>query len=180
MAVGKRVRRRIRLGPQLVRRYEHIPINVEAIVLAGQNHTAVIHQCNVKALGMLDLALQCGHQLPVLGEYGQIEVVVIVSDKNFASRINTNTNWIIGDAFAANLTQKDTLVAEHLNAMGAIVADENFLFIIDDDAIGELKMLAAPELLQYISGLIENNDTHDLALHDDNYLKFINILIQYK
>lgn len=55
---------------QLIWRHQHIPINVQTIIFAGQYNTAVIHECNIKALCMFYFALQCRYQLAVLREYG--------------------------------------------------------------------------------------------------------------
>lgn len=146
----------------------NIAVDVQAVILAGENHAAVIHQRHVEALGMLDFALERRHQLPVLSENRQVEVVVIVGDEDFSARVDSHTDGVVGDAFASDLPQESSLIVEDLDAVRAVIANENLLFVVDDDAVRELEVLAAAELLQNISVLIENNDTHDFALdHND-------------
>lgn len=117
---------------------------------------------------MLDFALERRYQLAILCEYGQIEIVVIVGDENFAGSIDAHADRIVGDALTADLTQKHALIAEYFDAMGTIVADEYLLFVIDNHAVRELEVLAAAELLQHIAGLIENDDAHHLAFNDND------------
>jgi len=52
--------------------------------------------------------------------------------------------------------------------VGAIVADEDLLFVVHYHAIREFKMLRTAKLLQDVAGLIKNDDAHYLALHYDD------------
>lgn len=146
----------------------HIAVDVQAVILAGENHASVIHQRHIEALGVLDFALESRHQLAVLSENRQVEVVVIVGNEDFSARVDAYANGIVGDALATNLPQEGSLIIEDLDAVRAVIADENLLLVVNDDAVRELEVLAAAEFLQNISVLIENNDTHDFALdHND-------------
>ena len=53
----------------------------------------------------------------------------------------------------ADLPEVDALVAEDLDAVGAVVGDEDLLSLVDDDAVGELEVLRAAELVQHVSHL---------------------------
>lgn len=64
--------------------------------------------------------------------------------------------------FAANLSEVSTLVVEDLDAMSAIVRDEDLLSIVDNDTIGKLEMLGAAKLVQDVAQLIKDDDAHDL------------------
>ena len=97
-------------------RHLDVSVNVEAVVLTGQDHASIIHQRHVKTLSMLHLEqnmdimmcvtyiILCSHlafesrnKLAVLAEHGQVEVVVVVSDGDFSSRVNADTNRVVGD-----------------------------------------------------------------------------------
>uniref|UniRef100_A0A182TT91 Uncharacterized protein n=1 Tax=Anopheles melas TaxID=34690 RepID=A0A182TT91_9DIPT len=136
--------------------------------LGAIHHAAVVHEGHIEALGVLHLTLHGRYQLPVLCEDGQVEVVMIVRDKDFATGINTYANRVVGDTLATDLPQELALVVEHLYAMCSIVADEDLLLVVDYDPVREFEMLAATKLLQHIAGLVEDDDTHHLALHDND------------
>ena len=92
-----------------------VSVDVEAVVLAGQDHAAVIHQRHVKTLSMLHLeqdmdndvryctfvcfhlALESRNKLAVLAKHGQVEVVVVVGNGDFTRRVNADTNRVVGD-----------------------------------------------------------------------------------
>ena len=74
-----------------------IPVDIQPVVLGGQDYAPVVHQAHVEALGVLDLGLEGGQELPVLGEHRQVEVVMVVGDDDLAGRVDTNPNGIIGD-----------------------------------------------------------------------------------
>lgn len=52
--------------------------------------------------------------------------------------------------------------------MGPIVANEDLLFVVNDNAIRKFEMLGTAELLEYVARLIEYDNAHDLALDDDD------------
>ena len=60
--------------------YLHVAINVESVVFGSEDNGSILHQGDIKALGVLDLALQGPKQLPGLTEDGEVEVVVVVRD----------------------------------------------------------------------------------------------------
>ena len=62
----------------------------------------------------------------------------------------------------ANLAEVGSLVAEDLDAVGAVVGDEDLLPVVDHHAVGELEVLGAAKLVQHISQLVENDDPHHL------------------
>ena len=70
---------------------------------------------------MFHLGFQGRNQLTVLGEDCQVEVVVVVGDEDLAGRVDADADRIIGQPLAADLTQEDALVAEHLDAVGPVV-----------------------------------------------------------
>lgn len=145
-----------------------VSVDVEAVIFAGQHHATVIHQRNVKTLSMLHLALESRNELTVLAKHGQVEVVVVVGDGDLTRGVNADTDGVVGDPFASNLPQEVPVIVEHLDAVSSVVADEDLLSVIDHDAVGELQVLGAAELVEYISHLIKNNDTHDLALDNND------------
>jgi len=149
-------------------RHLDVSVDVEAVVLAGQDHAAVIHQRHVKTLSMLHLALKSRNKLAVLAEHGQVEVVVVVGYGDFTRRVNADTDRVVGDPFASDLPQEVAVIVEHLNAVSSVVADEDLLPVIDHNAVGELQVLGAAKLVEDVSHLIKNNDTHDLALDNND------------
>jgi len=146
----------------------NVTVDVQPIVLAGQHDGAVVHEGDVEALGVLHLGLESGHQLALLREYGQIEIVVVVGDEYLARGVYAHANRIVGDALAADLPQILALVVEHLDAVCPVVRNEYLLFVVDHHAVGELQVLGAPELDQHVAGLVEDDDAHHFALdHHD-------------
>ena len=70
--------------------------------------------------------------------------------------------------FSTNLAEVNALVVEHLDAVRPVVRDEDFLSVVDHHSIGKLQVLGAAELVEDVTGLIEDDDAHDFALdHDD-------------
>ena len=70
--------------------------------------------------------------------------------------------------FTANLAEVDAFIVEDLDAMGPVVRDEDLLAVVDHDAVGELQVLGAPELVQDVAGLVEDDNAHHFALHHDD------------
>lgn len=145
-----------------------IAIYVEPIVLAGQHHTAVVHERHIEALRVLHLRLERRDQLPILREDRQVEVVVVVRDEDLPVRVDPDANWVVGNTLAANLPQILALVVEHLDTVRPIVADEDLLLVVHHHAVGELEVLRAPELVQHIAVLIKDDHTHHLAFHHND------------
>ena len=77
----------------------NVSIDVEAVVFTGQDDGAVVHEGDVEALGVLDLALQGREELAVLREDGQVEVVVVVGDRDLAGCVDADADRVIGDAW---------------------------------------------------------------------------------
>lgn len=123
---------------------------------------------------MFYLAFQGVQQLALLTEHAEVEVVVIVCDENLSSRVDPNTNRVIGDALSSNLAQEDTLIVEDLYAVGPVVADENLFFVVHHHTIRKLEVLGAAEFVQHIAHLIKDDDAHYLAFHDDNSTLVVN------
>ena len=46
--------------------------------------------------------------------------------------------------------------------MSSVIADEDFLAVVDHNSVREFQVLRAPELVEDIAHLIKNNHTHDL------------------
>lgn len=146
----------------------YVSVDVEAVIFTGKHHTPVVHQSYVEALSVFHLALQSRDQLPVLGEDCQVEVVVVVRDGDLPCTVDADTDGIVGDAFASNLSQEISLVVENFDAVCSVVANEDLLPVVDDNTIRELQVFGATELVKNISHLIEDDNTHDLALNNDD------------
>ena len=86
---------------------------------------------------MLDLAFEGRNQLTILREDRQIEIIMIVCYQYFAYGVDPYPDRIVGDPFSTYLSKISALVIEHLHAMGAIVANEDLLFIVHDYSIRE-------------------------------------------
>lgn len=145
-----------------------VTVDVESVVFRGQHHTPVVHQGHIKALGMFHLALESRYQLSLLREDGEVEVVVVVSDGDFAGSVDANSNWVVGDTFATNLTEEVALVIKDLHTVGAVVANENLLSVIDDYSIRELEVFRAAKLVEDVPQLVKNDHSHHLALDHNN------------
>lgn len=145
-----------------------IPINVQTIVFACENNRAVIHQGHVETLRMLHLAFQGIDELAILSENRKIEVVVVIGNQDLSSAVDTNTDWIVGDALASNLPQEDSLVVEDLHTVSSIVANEDFLLVIYNHPIWKFQVLGASKFVDDVSKLIKDDNTHDFAFYNDN------------
>ena len=66
------------------------------------------------------------------------------------------------------MAEVNALVVEHLDAVRPVVGDEDLLSVVDHHSIGKLQVLGAAELVEDITGLIEDDDAHDFALDDDD------------
>ena len=78
-------------------------------------------------------------------------------------------NFLI--TFSSDLPEVMAFIVEDLDAVGAVVGDEDLLAIVDDDAVRELQVLGAAELVEHVAQLIEDDDAHDLTLdHNDSAL----------
>lgn len=90
---------------------------------------------------------------------------MVVGDQDLAVGVDAHPDRVVGDSFAANLAQVHAFVAEDLDAMGAIVADEDLLLVVHHHPVGELQMFGAAEFLQHCAGLVEDDDPHHFAFH---------------
>ena len=61
------------------------------------------------------LGLQSINELSILRENGEIEVVVVVGDKDFSVGIDADADGIVGDALPTHLAQELALVIENLD-----------------------------------------------------------------
>lgn len=75
-----------------------ISVYVEAVVLARKDDGTIIHESDVEALGVLDLRLQGGDDVPILSKDGQVEVVVVVGDRNVSICVDADADRVVGDA----------------------------------------------------------------------------------
>ena len=64
--------------------------------------------------------------------------------------------------FAANLPKEIALVVEDLDAVGAVVTDEDLLPVVDDHPVGELEVLRAAKLVEHVAQLVEDDHPHHL------------------
>merc|ERR1719481_1641468 len=145
-----------------------ISVDIETIILRSKDDRSVLHQRNVKTLSMLNLALKRTEQLPSLTEHGEVEVVVVVGNRNLARGGQTNTNGEVRDPFSSYLPQVISLVVENLNAMGPVVTDKNLHLIVDNYPIGKLEISRAAELVEDITHHVKNDNPHDFTF-DNNY-----------
>lgn len=65
----------------------------------------ISEKCQKQTNKLAYLRLQSIHQRPILLENGQIEIIMIIRNYNFAQMIYSDTNWIIRYSFATNLPQ---------------------------------------------------------------------------
>ena len=79
-------------------RHLHVSIDIQPIIFRGQYYWAVIHEADVKTLGMFNFRFQSGQELSLLREHGQVEVVMVVGDDHLSGGIDADANGIIGDA----------------------------------------------------------------------------------
>ena len=118
----------------------HVAVDVESVILGGEDDGAVLHERHVEALRALDLALQRAEQLAGLAEHRQVEVVVVVRDADLPGGGEAHADGEVGDALAPDLPQVVAVVVEDLDTVGAVVGDENLHGIVDDDSVGELQI----------------------------------------
>ena len=64
--------------------------------------------------------------------------------------------------FAANLPKEVALIVEDLDAVSAVVTDEDLLPVVDDDPVGELEVLRAAKLVEHVAQLVEDDHPHHL------------------
>ena len=64
--------------------------------------------------------------------------------------------------FAANLPKEIALIVEDLDAVSAVVTDEDLLTVVDDDPVGELEVLRAAKLVEHVAQLVEDDHPHHL------------------
>ena len=64
--------------------------------------------------------------------------------------------------FAANLPKEIALIVEDLDAVSAVVTDEDLLPVVDDDPVGELEVLRAAKLVEHVAQLVEDDHPHHL------------------
>ena len=117
---------------------------------------------------MLHFRLERRYQLTVLREDRQVEVVVVVGNEDLSSRVNTDSDRVVGESLASDLAKEHSFVAEYLDAVSTVVRDEDLLLVVDDHSVGELEVLRASELVQNVAHLIEDYDAHHLALDNDD------------
>lgn len=109
------------------RRDLKVAIDIEPIILGGEDYRAVVHEGHIKALCMLHLGLISRHQLAILREESQVEVVVVVSNEHLALAVDAHTNRVVGDALTPNLSQVLTLIVEHLQE-GQLVSGIGYIY----------------------------------------------------
>ena len=118
----------------------HVAVDVESVILGGEDDGAVLHERHVEALRVLDLALERAEQLAGLAEHRQVEVVVVVRDADLPGGGEAHADGEVGDALAPDLPQVIAVVVKNLDTVGAVVGDENLHGIVDDNSVGELKI----------------------------------------
>ena len=65
--------------------------------------------------------------------------------------------------FPADLPKEIALVVEDLDAVRAVVTDEDLLPVVDDDPVGELEVLRATKLVQHVAQLVKDDNPHHLG-----------------
>jgi hypothetical protein len=117
---------------------------------------------------MLHLALQSSQQLPSLAEHRQVEVVVIVSDADLPGSRQSNTDGEVTHSLSSDLPKVVSLIVEHLDAVRPVVADVDLHAVVHNNTIGELQVAGTTELVKNIPEHVEDDDPHDLALHNND------------
>lgn len=112
--IGHRVGRAVVVGARLLLLLTVVFVDVYAIVLAGEDDRSVVHEAHIETLRVFYFRLESRYDFAVLREHRQVKVVVIVGDQHFAVRVDSHPYRVVGDAFAAYLSQKFALVVENL------------------------------------------------------------------
>ena len=103
-----------------------------------------------------------------LREYGQIEIVMIVSNEYITLTVLNHADRIVRHAFGADRSQELSIVGEDFDAVSAIVRDEYLLLIVAANTIGKFQILRAGEFIQNVAVDIEDEHAHHFAFdHDD-------------
>ena len=152
-----------------------VSVNVQPVILAGKDDTTILHQGNIEALSMLDLALESTNKLPSLGEDGQVEIVVVVSDGNLATSGDSDSNWEVGDSLTTNLAKIISLIIKNFDAVSAIVRDENLHLVVNYNTVWKLKVLRAGEFVEHVANHVEDDHSHHLALHNHNSAPIVHL-----
>ena len=145
-----------------------VRVTVDLEIFAGEDGDSIIGEGKVETLGVLGLALVASHQLPLLGEDGEVEVVVVVSHHHLAPLVDGHGDGVVGQTLPADRAQQPAGIVEDLNVVGPVVADEDFSLSVDGHAVGKLQVLRASELGQDIASHVEDGHQHDLAFNDDD------------
>ena len=95
-------------------RYLQVPVHIQPIVLRREDHRAIIHEGYVETLSVLHLRLVGRHELAVLSEQCQVEVVMVVRDEDLSLCSYAHADRVVGDTFPADLTQILAIVVEYL------------------------------------------------------------------
>lgn len=106
--------------------------------------------------------------MSILSEDRDVEVVVIVSHEDLSCFIDADSNWIVCQSLSSDLSQEHSFVREDFDTMSPVVRDEDLLLVIHDDSVGELEVFRTTKLLQNISQVVEDQDSHDFAFHDND------------
>lgn len=150
-----------------------VVVDIHSEILARHYNGRATQERNVKALSMFHPTLHGSHQLTVLSEDRYIKVIVVVRDYHFASAVDANPDRVVGEARAPDGAQKSPLVVEDYNSMTTVVTDEYLFGVVDGDTVGKVDTLVDDEPVDDGSRGAEDDDTHHLALDDNDSPEFI-------
>ena len=86
------------VGLEADRGHLDVSVDVEAVVLGGEDDGAVVHEGDVEALGVFHLGLEGREELALLAEDREVEVVVVVGDRHLARGVDPHADRVVGDA----------------------------------------------------------------------------------
>jgi hypothetical protein len=117
---------------------------------------------------VFDFRLHRIQQRSFLIENGDVEVIVVIKNDNFAKVVDSHSDRIVRKSFTTDLAQKFSAIVENFNAVCAIVTNENLVLVVRTNSVRKFQVARARKLLLYVSIRVENDDSHDLALDNDN------------
>ena len=73
-----------------------VRVAVDMVVGAGHNGDSIVCEGDVETLCVFGLALIASHKLPLLGEDGEVEAVVVACHDYFTSLVDGHCDGIVG------------------------------------------------------------------------------------
>ena len=89
-------------------------VDVCSHILAGQHYGSIVVEAAVEALLVCRATLISGEQRAILMEDCQVEIVVVVSNDDFARQHYRHSDWVIRQARPSDGTRQNATVVEDL------------------------------------------------------------------